>query len=47
LSAHAGVTTLTFAFYKDERPHQALDYRTPRAVFEKTASDHVNNAWRL
>jgi putative transposase len=22
-----------FAFYNDERPHQALDYRTPRAVY--------------
>jgi putative transposase len=32
------------AFYNDERPHQALDYRTPRAVFEDTACNHVDNA---
>ena len=25
------------AFYNDDRPHQALDYRTPRAVFEDAA----------
>ena len=31
------------AFYNDERPHQALDYRTPRAVFED-ACNHVDNA---
>jgi putative transposase len=31
-------------FYNDERPHQALDYRTPRAVFEDTACNHVDNA---
>ena len=31
------------AFYNDERPHQALDYRTPRAVFEGEACDHVDN----
>ena len=35
-----------FAFYNDERPHQALDYRTPRAVFEETANNHVDNARR-
>ena len=23
------------AFYNDERPHQALGYQTPRAVFER------------
>jgi putative transposase len=34
------------AFYNDERPHQALDYRTPRAVFEDTAINHVDNARR-
>ena len=33
-----------FAFYNDERPHQALDYRTPRAVFEGAACEHVDNA---
>ena len=32
------------AFYNDERPHQALNYRTPRAVFEDTACNHVDNA---
>jgi putative transposase len=32
------------AFYNEERPHQALDYRTPRAVFEDTARNHVDNA---
>jgi putative transposase len=32
------------AFYNDERPHQALGYRTPRAVFEDTACNHVDNA---
>ena len=31
------------AFYNDERPHQALDYRTPRAVFEDEACDIVDN----
>ena len=33
-----------FAFYNDERPHQALDYRTPRAVFNNQACNHVGNA---
>jgi putative transposase len=33
------------AFYNDERPHQALDYLTPRAVFEtRAACGHVGNA---
>jgi putative transposase len=30
-------------FYNDERPHQALDYRTPSAVFEGGACGHVDN----
>jgi len=30
-------------FYNDERPHQALDYRTPRAVFAGDACEHVDN----
>jgi putative transposase len=30
-------------FYNDVRPHQALDYRTPRAVFEGGACGHVDN----
>jgi putative transposase len=31
------------SFYNEERPHQALDYRTPRAVFEGEACEHVDN----
>jgi len=34
------------AFYNDERPHQALGYRTPRVVFEASTSNHVDNARR-
>jgi len=30
-------------FYNDKRPHQALDYRTPREVFEGEACEHVDN----
>ena len=33
-----------FEFYNDERPHQALDYRTPREIFEGQACEHVDNA---
>ena len=33
-----------FAFYNDERPHQALGYRTPRAVFNNLVCNHVGNA---
>jgi putative transposase len=33
-------------FYNEERPHQALGYRTPRAVFEDAANNHVDNARR-
>jgi putative transposase len=33
------------AFYNDERPHQTLDYLTPRAVFEAGAAcGYVDNA---
>jgi putative transposase len=32
------------AFYNNERPHQALDYQTPSAVFSEPACDHVDNA---
>ncbi len=32
-----------FSFYNEERPHQALGYRTPRAVFEGEASEPVDN----
>jgi putative transposase len=31
-------------FYNDERPHQALEYRTPREIFEGEACEHVDNA---
>src|SRR5580704_19666175 len=31
------------SFYNDERPHQALGYRTPRAVFAGEACGHVDN----
>jgi putative transposase len=31
-------------FYNEERPHQALDYRTPTAVFHTAACNHVDNA---
>jgi putative transposase len=34
-------------FYNDERPHQALGYRTPRAVFVSEASGHVDNPCAL
>ena len=30
-------------FYNDKRPHQALDYRTPRAVHEAAACEYVDN----
>ena len=30
-------------FYNEERPHQALDYWTPRAMFEGEACEHVDN----
>ena len=32
------------SFYNEERPHQALGYRTPRAVFAGAACEHVDNA---
>jgi putative transposase len=33
------------SFYNDERPHQALAYRAPRAVFEATAAcGYMDNA---
>jgi putative transposase len=31
------------SFYNEERPHQALGYRTPRAVFAGAACEHVDN----
>ena len=34
-------------FYNDERPHQALEYRTPRQIFEGEAREHVDNAASL
>jgi putative transposase len=35
------------SFYNDERPHQALGYRTPRAVFAGEACEHVDNPCAL
>ena len=32
-----------FEFYNGKRPHQALDYRTPRAVHEAAACEYVDN----
>ena len=32
------------SFYNEERPHQALGYRTPRAVFDGEARGPVDNA---
>ena len=32
------------AFYNDVRPHQSLEYRTPREIFEGVACEHVDNA---
>jgi putative transposase len=31
-------------FYNNERPHEALDYRTPREFFEGESCEHVDNA---
>ena len=31
-------------FYNEKRPHQALDYRTPRVVHEAKACEYVDNA---
>lgn len=33
------------SFYNDERPHQALGYRTPRTVFVDEACEHVDNTY--
>jgi len=33
-----------FGFYNGKRPHQALDYRTPRAVHDGAACEYVDNA---
>jgi len=32
------------AFYNDVRPHQSLEYRTPREIFEGVACEYVDNA---
>lgn len=32
------------AFYNDVRPHQSLEYQTPREKFEGVASEYVDNA---
>ena len=31
------------AFHNGERPHQSLEYRTPREMFEGIACEHVDN----
>ena len=31
------------SFYNEERPHQALGYRTPRTVFAGAACEYVDN----
>jgi putative transposase len=31
------------AFYNDVRPHQSLEYRTPREIFEGVACEYVDN----
>ena len=33
-----------FGFYNEQRPHQALGYRTPRVVHEAVACEYVDNA---
>jgi putative transposase len=43
VAARAGIGGW-LAFYNDERPHQALSYRTPREVFEDVACELVDNA---
>jgi hypothetical protein len=32
------------AFYNDVRPHQSLEYQTPREKFEGAACEYVDNA---
>jgi putative transposase len=34
-------------FYNDVRPHQSLDYHTPREIFEGVACEYVDNASAL
>jgi len=36
-----------FGFYNGKRPHQALDYRTPRAVHDAAACEYVDTASAL
>lgn len=43
LAARGGIGAW-LAFYNDERPHQALEYLTPRAVFEAAVCGYVDNA---
>jgi putative transposase len=54
IEAHATVAAARagiggwLAFYNDERPHQALDDLTPRAVFEAGAAcGYVDNAFAV
>jgi len=35
--------SIWLAFYNDERPHQSLEYRTPREIFEGVACEYVDN----
>jgi hypothetical protein len=32
-------------FYNEERPHQALAYRTPREVFDGEVREAMDSAW--
>jgi putative transposase len=40
--ARAGIGAY-LSFYNNERPHQALDYRTPAQVFEVERGDNHRN----
>jgi transposase InsO family protein len=34
------------AFYNDVRPHQSLEYRTPREIFEGVACSDREGRWK-
>jgi Integrase core domain len=42
----SGIRSLAkwLAFYNDVRPHQSLEYQTPREKFEGVACEYVENA---